>query len=118
MPRLEKIVGNDKDGWSDWISPIMRRYRMACCDCGLVHDMKFRVVKITRYLGGGRWIAKAAAGFRVQIRARRNERSTANARRPRCHCDERLDSQLTCPLHGRENRREVAKKLRVYTGPR
>ncbi len=30
------------DGWSDWIHPLPG-YRMACCDCGLVHRMEFDI---------------------------------------------------------------------------
>jgi hypothetical protein len=54
------------DGWCDWVSPEMTGYRWACCDCGLVHDLEFRV---------------AADG--VWFRARRNKRSTAAKRRRR-----------------------------------
>lgn len=32
-----------KDG--EWFQPQMRKHLMACCDCGLVHWMDFRVVK-------------------------------------------------------------------------
>lgn len=53
-------------GWTDWIQPVRKGYRMSCCDCGLVHDFDFRVV----------------AG-RVRFRARRNTRSTAAVRRER-----------------------------------
>lgn len=28
-----------------WIKPVKRGYRMACCDCGLVHRMDFDYVK-------------------------------------------------------------------------
>lgn len=55
------------DGWSDWIRPVStpeRDYRMACCDCGLVHDMQFAVVD-----------------DRVVFRASRNPRSTGQLRR-------------------------------------
>jgi Zn-finger protein len=38
----------DEYGWSDWISPVMTGYLMQCCDCGLIHEMDFRVVK---YIG-------------------------------------------------------------------
>lgn len=47
----------------EWVSPVRRGYRLACCDCGLVHDMDFRIV----------------AG-RVEFRVRRNNRSTAAIR--------------------------------------
>lgn len=38
--RVEKEVAN---GWSQWIQPVKRGYLMACCDCGLVHRMDFRI---------------------------------------------------------------------------
>jgi len=27
----------------EWVEPIMRGFRLACCDCGLVHKMDFRI---------------------------------------------------------------------------
>ena len=48
----------------EWVQPIRKGYKMACCDCGLVHDMDFRIHK-----------------NRVQFRARRNNRATAGIRR-------------------------------------
>jgi hypothetical protein len=59
------------DGWSEWIQPVPRGYRMACCDCGLVHTVDFRV----------------RAG-RIQFRVARNNRSTGQIRR---HDREKLD---------------------------
>jgi hypothetical protein len=32
------------NGWSRWLQPVRRGYLMACCDCGLVHRLDFRVV--------------------------------------------------------------------------
>lgn len=49
---------------NEWVQPKRKGYKMACCDCGLVHEIDFRI-----YQG------------RVQIRARRNNRSTAQLRR-------------------------------------
>lgn len=51
-------------GWTDWLQPVRRGYKLACCDCGLVHTMDFRV-----------------KDGRVQFRAARNNRSTALRRR-------------------------------------
>jgi hypothetical protein len=48
----------------EWVQPIRRGYRLACCDCGLVHRMDFRI-----YRG------------KPQFRAFRNERSTGQLRR-------------------------------------
>jgi hypothetical protein len=33
----------DEDGWSRWVRPIEQGYKMACCDCGLVHTVNYRV---------------------------------------------------------------------------
>jgi hypothetical protein len=41
---FEPVVEND-DGWSNWIQPKHDGYLMQCCDCGLVHELQFRVVK-------------------------------------------------------------------------
>lgn len=53
----------DADGWTDWIRPA-QGYRMGCCDCGLVHEMEFRV-----------------SGEKVEFRAKRHARATAVKRR-------------------------------------
>jgi len=29
----------------EWVQPIRRGYRMACCDCGLIHHMDFRIYR-------------------------------------------------------------------------
>ncbi len=50
--------------WTDWIQPVRRGYKMCCCDCGLVHDMDFRITN-----------------KRAQFRVARNNRSTALVRR-------------------------------------
>jgi hypothetical protein len=33
------------DDWSEWVCPDPTQYFMKCCDCGLVHEMQFNVVK-------------------------------------------------------------------------
>ena len=48
----------------EWIQPITKNYKMACCDCGLVHELDFRIHE-----------------GRIQFRARRSERSTGQKRR-------------------------------------
>lgn len=50
------------------VLPIMKGYKMACCDCGLVHLLKFEIVKIR-----GR--------NRVQFRAWRENGATGQVRR-------------------------------------
>ena len=51
------------DGWSDWIHPLPG-YRMACCDCCMVHELETRI---------------DAAG-NVNIRLRRNDAATLRLR--------------------------------------
>lgn len=33
------------DDWSEWVCPDPTKYFMKCCDCGLVHEMQFNIVK-------------------------------------------------------------------------
>jgi hypothetical protein len=54
----------DQPEAGEWVQPIRKGYKMACCDCGLVHSLDFRVRR-----------------GRAQFRAFRNNRSTAMIRR-------------------------------------
>lgn len=58
-----KQVSNE-DGWTDWIRPEMKEYRLACCDCGSVHRIDFRIRR------GG-----------VEYRAMKDYRATGQKRR-------------------------------------
>ena len=49
-----------------WVTPIRKGYKMACCDCGLVHRLDFRV--------------KDKA---IQFKVERDNRATAAMRRAR-----------------------------------
>jgi hypothetical protein len=72
-----------EDGWSREVAPAMEGYKLACCDCGLVHDMDFKVVKVTQHNPDGSWESEEldSAEYRVIFKARRNKRSTAQVRR-------------------------------------
>ena len=54
---------------NEWVFPKHDGYKMACCDCGLVHNMQFRVVK------------QKNGRLDVKFRVSRNNRSTAMMRR-------------------------------------
>lgn len=54
----------DAQGRSRWIRPVSRGYRIACCDCGLVHSMDSRV-----------------RDGMIEIRFARDERATGAKRR-------------------------------------
>ncbi len=62
MPRFQRPRAGE------WVQPIRRGYKLACCDCGLVHNLNFRLVQWGR-------------GRKIQFQAFRNERSTALSRR-------------------------------------
>lgn len=70
------------DGWSEWVSPRPGKpYHMACCDCGLVHDLQFDVYEVHKQTRNGWWTGEPfLKPFRVLFRARRNERQTAAIR--------------------------------------
>jgi hypothetical protein len=48
----------------EWIRPIRRGYKLACCDCGLVHVINFRVRK-----------------RHVEFQTKRDDRATGQIRR-------------------------------------
>ena len=70
MPRKRRIVYEQHyagpTGWSEWIYPHPQRYRLACCDCGLVHRMQYRVKDGV-----------------IEYRCRRDNRATGQIRRHR-----------------------------------
>lgn len=71
-----KAVKVLSDGWSDWQNPTMKGYLMKCCGCGLVHEVEFRVGRVTRTHADGKgWKGEAVPDgeYRVQIRMKRNE---------------------------------------------
>lgn len=65
---MKKVKSNE------WQMPVMDNYRMGCCDCGLVHNIDFKVIDENDH-------EKEIKGVRVIIRARRNNRSTAQIRK-------------------------------------
>jgi hypothetical protein len=52
-----------------WVKPVRRDYRLACCDCGLVHSYNFRLVPAGK------------RGFQIQYQVARNDRATSAIRR-------------------------------------
>lgn len=71
------------DGWSEWEPPI-QNFKMACCDCGLVHELQFKVLKVTKRDGKDFEANELEWGkYRIAFRARRNNRATGQIRRHR-----------------------------------
>jgi hypothetical protein len=55
-----------------WIKPVMSGYKMKCCDCGLVHEIDFRVLEmLEEHPDGSRTVSTVESGYEVEIRARR-----------------------------------------------
>jgi hypothetical protein len=67
MPRYDRV----KDG--SWVQPVDKGYKMACCDCGSVHEINFRIINIKT--------GRPVKGFKVQFQAFRHNRATAAVRR-------------------------------------
>jgi hypothetical protein len=70
------------DGWCEWVYPVMDGYKMGCCDCGLVHQVSFRVVKLDE---NGEYTDRTEildpTKYRVEFQVRRDNRSTGQVRR-------------------------------------
>lgn len=88
MARYHQVTEKqENDGWSDYQAPIPHKYKMACCDCGLVHDMEFLVIRVKKNSKTGRFVfddvktGVSKGSYRVLLRARRNKRATAAMRR-------------------------------------
>jgi|SRR5665647_1955276 len=52
-----------------WIAPVRRGYKAACCTCGLVHKLRFRLHRMGK------------RGYQIQMAISRDERATAAIRR-------------------------------------
>lgn len=44
-PEFIKHEVKNADDWSEWVCPDPKGYQMKCCDCGLVHEAQFGVVR-------------------------------------------------------------------------
>ena len=77
--------GNFSRGFSRWIRPVMKSYLLACCDCGLVHELQFHTVKVTRRNRDGSWGGQLLPrhNYRVMFRARRARNYTIKQRKHR-----------------------------------
>jgi hypothetical protein len=45
QPEFIKHEVENADDWSEWVCPDPKGYLMKCCDCGLVHEAEFGVVR-------------------------------------------------------------------------
>jgi len=75
---IKHEVENEGD-WSEWVNPNLEQYFMKCCDCGLVHEMQFKVVK---YSEGDECEFVADVDLQAVFRARRATPSAAPVQEP------------------------------------
>jgi len=75
-------VENEGD-WSEWVNPNSEQYFMKCCDCGLVHEMQFKVAK---YLDGNECEFVDDPDLQPVFRARR----AIPPAQPADHCEDVL----------------------------
>ena len=69
--------------YTRWIKPVMTGYHMMCCDCGLVHTINFRAVKIIkRYKDPLKfaYIILPKKDYHVEMRVSRNNKLTKKSR--------------------------------------
>jgi hypothetical protein len=71
--KFPTIYQKDAKGFTDWQFPVMRGYQFMCCDCGLIHDVQFDVVKIKKFLSKEEFGYDVVKGKenRVRMRLRR-----------------------------------------------
>ena len=79
-PRSDK---KSKRGFTQWVQPRQQKYLMACCDCGLVHEIQFKAFKVTRRLPNGiyRYVELPRSKYGVTFRLRRANGHTKSLRR-------------------------------------
>jgi len=63
-PRCVRVKKYEQAHDGEWQQPVRRGYKMSCCDCGLVQIVDFRLFR-----------------GRIQFRASRDNRATAQVRR-------------------------------------
>ena len=82
MSRYKKHTVEKAGDWSVE-TPDMDNYKMACCDCGLVHDLKFRAIEVVEGDPKGKfgYVDLDPEKYRVEIQVRRNNRATGQMRR-------------------------------------
>lgn len=78
-PAFETVLDNQE------VTPIMDGYLMKCCDCGRVHRMTFRAVKVTAATGDGTFKGYELDPFeyRVSLKAERVEPHADDERKAR-----------------------------------
>lgn len=69
--------------FTDWIRPTMNGYHISCCDCGLVHTLNFRALKIIKITKKGTKIGKILPKdkYQIEFKISRNNKLTKQQRK-------------------------------------
>jgi hypothetical protein len=108
---IKHDVENEGD-WSEWVNPYSEQYFMKCCDCGLVHEMQFKVAK---YSEGDECEFVADDNLQAVFRARRVAPFAAQRQWVGLTDDEFENIELGCrstPFGKIEAMRKVEAKLK------
>ena len=77
LPRLKQRYHQVEAG--EWQYPVAKGYRLACCDCGLVHILEFKPISKSRIKMRGWRDNRATAAMRAWDRKRKQEKSNVDA---------------------------------------
>lgn len=81
--KIKTIKRAKNSNWTNWQKPVMTNYALACCDCGLVHRVNFRCIKIEKKKGSTRsWaIPLPKDKYEVQFKICRSNKLTKQHRK-------------------------------------
>ena len=63
----------------EWIFPTMSKHKRGCCDCGLVHEVDYRLVK--KAPGGVVIVSAKKLGLHIMTRSYRSDKLTKARRK-------------------------------------
>jgi len=70
IPICEPQEEATEDGFCEWVCPTPQGYLMQCCDCGLIHEVDFRVAQYEP-LPSEEFTVSNDENLQVQFRMRR-----------------------------------------------
>jgi len=92
----QRMEREENEGYTDWVDCSQEVHRIACCDCGLVHDFQFQEID-----------------GRIHFRARRNNRATGQKRRQqvRRNAREAASRVLHDPMNSKKAKLAAGKSM-------
>ncbi len=97
MKKIKFKQEKTKNGiWTDWINPVMNRYHISCCDCGLVHTMNFRAFKVLRVNKNGSQKVEILPKkiYKIDFKLFRNNKLTKQQREEKIKKDKSISKMM------------------------